>query len=263
MKDWITILTFTYPHEAHLAKGKLESEGIDVQVTDEMTVQVHNFYSNAIGGVKLKVRETDFQRANQILIDSGYVKTEKQIDNRFLKWIDNFTAKFPLIGNAILEIRLIAFIMTILILIATPIVLLSIPSKLERLTENSWCVDKLYYKGQELTPNSHGLKMVSNYDNCSETMSFRDNGIVTFPGIDSYGDRCRWELRNDSLIITEWNTNDNYIFGDNLEVTEIEENIEKSIFHGAYSLVIKNGMIRLQSDDLIILGKVYRFNFRF
>jgi len=263
MKDWITILTFTYPHEAHLAKVKLESEGIEVQITDEMTVQVHNFYSNAIGGVKLLVRETDLQKANQILIDSGYVKPQNQTDNKFLNWIDKFTINFPLIGKAIIEIRLIAFIMVILILIAIPIVLLLIPSKLEKLTENSWCVDKIFYKGQELIPNSLGLRMDSQYDNCSETMNFRDNGIVTFPGIDSYGDRFRWELRNDSLIISEWNINDNYKFGDNLEVTEIAENIEKSIYHGTYSLEIKNNMIKLQSDYLEIFGKVYRFNFRF
>src|SRR3989304_9322728 len=107
MKDWITILAFTYPHEAHLAKGKLESEGIDVQIKDEMTVQVHNFYSNAIGGVKLLVHKTDFKRANQILIDSGYVESEAQSPNKILNWIDKFTARFPLIGNTILEIRLI------------------------------------------------------------------------------------------------------------------------------------------------------------
>jgi hypothetical protein len=263
MKDWIIILTFTYPHEAHLAKGKLESEGIEVQITDEMTVQVHNFYSNAIGGVKLLVRETDLQRANQILIDSGYVKAQNQTDNKFLNWIDKFTARFPLIGKTILEIRLIAFIMTILILIAIPIVLLSIPSKYEKLTENSWCVDKLYYKGQELTPNSIGLRMDSQYDNCSETMNFRENGIVTFPGINSYGDRCRWELRNDSLVISEWNINGNYMLGDNLEIIEKEESKGKSIFYGVYSLEIKNNLIKMQSGNLIIFGKVHRFNFLF
>jgi len=263
MKDWITILTFTYPHEAHLAKGKLESEGIEVQITDELTVQVHNFYSNAIGGVKLLVRETDLQRANQILIDSGYIKPQKQTENRLLNWIDKYTARLPLIGKTILEIRLIAFIMTILILIAIPIVLLSIPSKFEKLTENSWCVDNLYYKGQELTPNSLGLRMDSQYDNCSETMDFRENGIVTFPGIDSYGERFRWELRNDSLVISEWNYNDNYVLGDNLEIIEKEESKEKSIFYGVYSLEIKNNLIKMQSDNLIILGKVHRFNFHF
>ena len=41
-------VTFTYPHEAHLAKNYLESEGIETEIRDELTAQVNNFYSNAI-----------------------------------------------------------------------------------------------------------------------------------------------------------------------------------------------------------------------
>lgn len=265
MKDWITILTFTYPHEAHLAKGKLESEGIEVQIADEMTVQVHNFYSNAIGGVKLMVHEADFQRANQILVDSGYIKHEKSTENKFLNWIDKFTSRFPFIGKTILEIRLIAFFMTVLILIATPIALLSIPSKQEKLTENSWCVDKLYYKGQELTPNSLGIKVISDYNNCSERMSFDKDGTVDFPGINSYGVSALWKIRNDSLIIYPYPIENDYYIGDNLEVIEIENTtpIEKSIYHGDYVFKIENNVISMQSDSLTIIGKVYSFNFNF
>lgn len=263
MKDWITILTFTYPHEAHLAKGKLESEGIEVQITDEMTVQVHNFYSNAIGGVKLSVRETDLQKANKILIDSGYVKLQNQTDNKLLNWIDKTTARLPLIGKTILEIRLIAFIMTILISIAIPIVLLSIPSKLERLAENSWCVDKVYYQGQELIPNSLGIKFISDYDNCSERMRFDNDGTVDFPGINSYGVSALWKIRNDSLIIYSPPIENDYYIGDNLEVVEIENKtpIEKSIYYGDYVFKIKNNVISMQSDSLTIVGRVHRFIF--
>ena len=45
MDNWITVISFIYPHEAHLAKGKLESEGFEVVIKDELTVQVNNFYS--------------------------------------------------------------------------------------------------------------------------------------------------------------------------------------------------------------------------
>jgi len=71
------ILTFTYPHEAHLVKTKLESEGIDVFIQDELTVQANNFLSNAIGGVKLLVWEQDYDRALRILIESGQIKEQK------------------------------------------------------------------------------------------------------------------------------------------------------------------------------------------
>ena len=73
MDNWITIISFTFPHEAHLAKGKLESEGIEVIVKDELTVQINNFYSNAIGGVKLLVKPSDYGNARQILTESGYI----------------------------------------------------------------------------------------------------------------------------------------------------------------------------------------------
>ena len=67
MQSLITIKTFTYPHEAYVIRGKLESEGIETFMRDEMTVQVHNFYSNAVGGVKLQVREKDADHAREIL----------------------------------------------------------------------------------------------------------------------------------------------------------------------------------------------------
>jgi hypothetical protein len=264
MKDWVTILTFTYPHEAYLAKGKLESEGIDVQITDELTVQVYNFYSNAIGGVKLLVRKSDFEKANQILIDSGYIRPEKQPVNKFLSWIEKFTAKFPLVGKTILEIRLIAFIMIILIIIVTPIVLLSIPSKMKRLTENSWCVDRIYYKGQELTPNTAGFRIVSEYENCSERMRFGKDGTVSFPGFNTYSASANWRLNKDSLIIYP-TTRKKLYSGGTSEIVELENKSSSvaAIYYGSYLLKIRNNVISMQSDSLIIIGEVYRFNFSF
>ena len=44
----ITIYTFNYPHEAYIIKGRLESEGIICFLKDEMTIQIDNFYSNAL-----------------------------------------------------------------------------------------------------------------------------------------------------------------------------------------------------------------------
>lgn len=67
MEQLVTIKTFTYPHEAYVIRGKLESEGIQTFLKDEMTVQVHNFYSNAIGGVKLQVPSEDVERALSII----------------------------------------------------------------------------------------------------------------------------------------------------------------------------------------------------
>jgi hypothetical protein len=78
-ENWLVILTFTYPHEAHMAKVYLESEGIETQIRDELTAQVNNFYSNAIGGVKLLVKESDLADGVELLKKGGFIA---ESDNR-------------------------------------------------------------------------------------------------------------------------------------------------------------------------------------
>lgn len=51
----------------HIDKAKLEAAGIKCFTKDEYTAQVHNFYSNAIGGVKLQVLTEDVDEAKNIL----------------------------------------------------------------------------------------------------------------------------------------------------------------------------------------------------
>ena len=76
MDNFKTIITFTLPQEAYLAKGFLESEGIETIIKDELTAQVYNFFSNAIGGVKLQVKESDWENGLAILKKGGYIISE-------------------------------------------------------------------------------------------------------------------------------------------------------------------------------------------
>lgn len=76
MINWEILITFTYPHEAHMAKGFLESEGIKTMIQDEMTTQVKNFLSNAIGGVKLLVQKEDYEHGIATLKKGGYIHDE-------------------------------------------------------------------------------------------------------------------------------------------------------------------------------------------
>ena len=66
-----TVLTVWLPHEAHLAKAKLLSEGIECFVADDNLVSINPFYANAIGGVKLKVWEGDVKEALELLKGFG------------------------------------------------------------------------------------------------------------------------------------------------------------------------------------------------
>ncbi|MBN2790253.1 MAG: DUF2007 domain-containing protein [Candidatus Delongbacteria bacterium] len=81
MTNWKTILIFTYPHEAHPVKALLDSHEIPTFLKDEMTIQANNFYSNAVGGVKLQVTEKDFNKAKEILKEVGFIP-DKENDNK-------------------------------------------------------------------------------------------------------------------------------------------------------------------------------------
>ena len=63
----VTIATFSFPTEAYILRSRLETEGIWSFVADADTVTANWLYSNAIGGVKLKVTEADAERALELL----------------------------------------------------------------------------------------------------------------------------------------------------------------------------------------------------
>ncbi|MFH1778386.1 MAG: DUF2007 domain-containing protein [Candidatus Omnitrophota bacterium] len=63
----VTIAKFTHVVDAHLARTKLESEGVECCIRDEHIVQMNWLLSNLVGGVKLQVKETDVDKAKEIL----------------------------------------------------------------------------------------------------------------------------------------------------------------------------------------------------
>lgn len=65
--NWVTIATFTTPIEAQICQGRLESEGVTASIRDENIVAVNPLYSNAIGGVKIQVKQEDVELALEIL----------------------------------------------------------------------------------------------------------------------------------------------------------------------------------------------------
>ena len=67
MKDFVTLAIFTYPHEYSILKLLLDQEGIQHFFQNETMVGVFPFYSNALGGIHLKVHQMDKERAQEIL----------------------------------------------------------------------------------------------------------------------------------------------------------------------------------------------------
>ncbi|NNE31791.1 MAG: DUF2007 domain-containing protein [Winogradskyella sp.] len=68
MQDiFVTIARFQYSTEAQIVKGRLEADGIQVFLKDNITIDTDPLVSNAIGGIKLKVRTEDEKEARDIL----------------------------------------------------------------------------------------------------------------------------------------------------------------------------------------------------
>lgn len=62
-----TIARFQYSSEAQIIKGRLEVDGIQVFMSDNLTIDTDPLVSNAIGGVKLKVLSHQAMKAQHIL----------------------------------------------------------------------------------------------------------------------------------------------------------------------------------------------------
>lgn len=58
---------YTYTSEAFIYKGKIESEGIEIFMRDQFTIDANPMISNAVGGVKLYVKTKDYSKAKEIL----------------------------------------------------------------------------------------------------------------------------------------------------------------------------------------------------
>ncbi len=66
-EKFVTVANLINIIDVDLARAKLEADGIEVFTLDESTVSANWLFSNAIGGVKLQVREEDAERAREIL----------------------------------------------------------------------------------------------------------------------------------------------------------------------------------------------------
>ncbi|MFM2369654.1 MAG: hypothetical protein RL619_1964 [Bacteroidota bacterium] len=67
MEDFQIIAIFNYSHEIVVLKHILDQEGISYFFENETTLAIVPFYSNALGGIKLKVHLNDFEKVQEIL----------------------------------------------------------------------------------------------------------------------------------------------------------------------------------------------------
>jgi len=72
----VTIRTFDNYFSANLLLTRLRDSGLECYLKDEYTVTIDPLLSNAIGGIKLVVKEKDLPFANSLLaeFDRGYLE---------------------------------------------------------------------------------------------------------------------------------------------------------------------------------------------
>lgn len=183
MYNLITVKTFTYPHELAIIQGRLESEGIECFVLDELTAQVNPFYSNAIGGIKLQVKESDLERTIEILKDGGYINEGETQPSKIYLQLEKATSGIPFINKLRLEFRVIAIIVFGISLISGIYFIATMPSTFELLTNDTWCVDSLAYKGKNYFPNTVSAIQFKGSGFCKERISFRKIILLQCPDL--------------------------------------------------------------------------------
>jgi DNA-directed RNA polymerase subunit M/transcription elongation factor TFIIS len=97
----ILVKTFSSPIDANISLGFLQANGIEGILFDENTIYANPLYATAIGGVKLLVRESDYEAAleifNEIRNDSENEKEKLECPKCsskevVLKYKQNWTA---------------------------------------------------------------------------------------------------------------------------------------------------------------------------
>lgn len=90
----VIVATFDSAWQANLLRGKLEDEGIPAYIFDENTVTLNPLYSIAVGGIKVKVREPDYEAALAVY---------KEVNNAPHTNEDNEPVTCPYCGSAHIE----------------------------------------------------------------------------------------------------------------------------------------------------------------
>ena len=67
MEEFITVAYFYYPHEIVILKHLLEEAQLQYYFENEMMTTIAPMYSQALGGIRLKIHPNDVEEAKEIL----------------------------------------------------------------------------------------------------------------------------------------------------------------------------------------------------
>ena len=232
MNHFQTVAVFTYPSELAIAKSFLESNNIECFVKDELTIQVHNFYSNAIGGIKMQVKPEDFKKARHLLLQRGFIKDEKVDHDGLLPKLDALTSKIPFMGSMRFPNKMIVLFVLLISMVVIPGLYFVIPTTSERLTNSDWCLSHVSFNGKNYIPATDRVRIILNGE-CLESAKFKVNGKLVLPGFESDFIIGQWELTEDKVEIYDI---DNFA----------------NIYNGIYDLNFEGGELTMTSENTIL-----------
>jgi hypothetical protein len=115
MDRFVTVLILNNPIDLIVLRTRLEDEGIDYLVPDELTTQVNPLYSVAVGGVRLQVRESQVSEVQELLKELGYWEEQKS-ERTFLDKFDSASSHVPFL-NTIQPLFRFLILVTIFVLV--------------------------------------------------------------------------------------------------------------------------------------------------
>lgn len=222
MPEFVTIATFTLPHEAAVPKALLESEGFRCYLLNESTLEVNPFYSNAIGGVQLQVLAEDEDRARELLRVSGFSEKPAMEKSQLLEddpepWKNAPGAEE---NSAALErheqrprsllwkgfgiVLLIAALGSAGVFLFTRPKEPAKPDFNEQLTQHHWYLQEMTktgtirMKNQLVTDLLPKTTTTASFKASGQELIFQPEGKLVFSSTSSAG---LWSIRNDTIVI--------------------------------------------------------------
>ena len=232
MEGWVIIANFTYGSELAIVKSLLEADEIEYFVKDELTVQAHNFMSNAVGGIKLLVKPEDVERAKLIVSNAGFHPTEAEAPSKFWTKFDAFTSGVPIIGKAKVETKFFIISAVTMLTIAMVIYLSTLPITKKDFIEQQWCLSYITFNGEDYKPDDP-VPIINLPGYCLPELDFQYGARLSLPGFSTPDFFGYWHYK-DGVLTMEG-------------LDELQE-----VFESDYTIEMSESSLILTSETTII-----------
>jgi len=244
--SFVTVLIKTYSYEVEVAIILLDSNDIECFVHDENTINIIPFYSNALGGIQLKVKRDDFEISIKTLSDFGFLHPndgeiyrkrefhEQENDENYIKIQSKISQNYSLFRQFKTFIWPAIIISTLFVslIYSTYKSEENIESEIYELREDllykRWEINKFTYNLKEIQPNSINIttNQVSYYK--KEFIIFTEEDIIILPGFETNQVEGKYLINGNELLISYVDT-------------------FKNIYEGTFQIELHNNQLKISN----------------